>query len=430
MKSKICLLILTLLFLIGCGEKKSSGTGGDGGKEVELRVMWWGSDARHKATLDAIKLFEEKNPGIKIKAEYSGYEGYLEKLSTQMSGKTAPDIMQVDWNWLYIFSKNGDGFYNVRDLKDFDLSNYDEAILNHTVIKDKLNAVPVGLNGMGFYYNQSVFDKAGAKFPESEDDLFAVNKMFKEKLGDDYYPLDVSDEKVNYYFINYYLLQKTGNNLINEENKIGITKEELADALRFYKRMVDEKVTLSTKDRAGLGNVPGDQNPLWVDGHIGGTYEWSSRTGVFQDTLKEGQVASGNYIKGIGDHNAAFIRLNMAFAVNKNTKHPEAAAKFLNFMLSDPEATKILGMTRGIPSNKKALEVLEQENMITGISKEVLDKALAYQGKMISPYYEDERLIKIFAGYVQKIDYGQIDIDKAAEGIIADMEAALKNILR
>lgn len=27
MKSKICLLILTLLFLIGCGEKKSSGTG-------------------------------------------------------------------------------------------------------------------------------------------------------------------------------------------------------------------------------------------------------------------------------------------------------------------------------------------------------------------------------------------------------------------
>ena len=100
MKSKICLLILTLLFLIGCGEKKSSGTGGDGGKEVELRVMWWGSDARHKATLDAIKLFEEKNPGIKIKAEYSGYEGYLEKLSTQMSGKTAPDVMQVDWNWL------------------------------------------------------------------------------------------------------------------------------------------------------------------------------------------------------------------------------------------------------------------------------------------------------------------------------------------
>ena len=108
----------------------------------------------------------------------------------------------------------------------------------------------------------------------------------------------------------------------------------------------------------------------------------------------------------------------------------EAAAKFLNFMLSDTEATKILGMTRGIPSNKKALKVLEQENMITGISKEVLDKALAYQGKMISPYYEDERLVKIFAGYVQKLDYGQIDTDKAAEGIIADMEAALKNILR
>ena len=35
MRSKICLLILTLLFLVGCGEKKNSGTGGDSGKEVE-----------------------------------------------------------------------------------------------------------------------------------------------------------------------------------------------------------------------------------------------------------------------------------------------------------------------------------------------------------------------------------------------------------
>ena len=68
--------------------------------------------------------------------------------------------------------------------------------------------------------------------------------------------------------------------------------------------------------------------------------------------------------------------------------------------------------------------------MIKGISKEVLDKAVSFQGKMISPYYEDERLVKIFSTYIQKIDYGEIDPDKAAEGIINDMNAALKNVVR
>ena len=429
MKKRFYLFLFMLIFLlVSCGGKKAE-SGADG-KEVTLRFLWWGSDTRHKATLEAIKLFEEKNPGIKIKAEYSGYEGYLEKLTTQMSGNTAPDIIQMDWSWLYLFSKTGTGFYDIRQLKDFDLGNYDEAILSHSDINGKLNAIPAGLNGMGFIYNKNVYDKAGVKLPEKAEDLFTTAKIFQEKLGKGYYPIDVSDEKVNYYFINYYLLQKTGNNLINEKNEIGVTKEQLAEALKFYKKMVDEGVTPSTKDRAGLGNVPGEQNPHWIDGHIGGTYEWSSRTGVFQDTLKDGQVVSGNYIMGIGENKAGFTRLNMAFAINKSTKNPEAAAKFLNFMLSDPEATKLLGMTRGIPSNKKAMGELEKENMIKGISKEVLDKAVSFQGKMISPYYEDERLVKIFSTYIQKIDYGEIDPDKAAEGIINDMNAALKNVVR
>ena len=108
MVSMSCALFMLIFLLVSCGGKKAE-SGADG-KEVTLRFLWWGSDTRHKATLEAIKLFEEKNPGIKIKAEYSGYEGYLEKLTTQMSGNTAPDIIQMDWSWLYLFSKTGTGF--------------------------------------------------------------------------------------------------------------------------------------------------------------------------------------------------------------------------------------------------------------------------------------------------------------------------------
>jgi hypothetical protein len=69
MKNKIFWLIMLILILtVSCGEKNNT-SGTDGSKEIVLRFLWWGSESRHKATLDAIKLFEEKNPGIKIKAK-------------------------------------------------------------------------------------------------------------------------------------------------------------------------------------------------------------------------------------------------------------------------------------------------------------------------------------------------------------------------
>ena len=158
MKKKIFYLMLIMLVLVvSCGKKKESAGGGDG-KEVVLRFSWWGGDTRHKATLDAIKLFEEKNPGIKIKAEYSGWDGHFEKLSTQITGNTAPDIMQTDWNWLYIFSKNGDGFYDLNELKDdFDVlisavSNTPSA-LQYASINQMMRAVNDNQNNL-FYCSE------------------------------------------------------------------------------------------------------------------------------------------------------------------------------------------------------------------------------------------------------------------------------------
>ena len=145
------LMMLILVLTISCGEKKESSKDAGAEKEITLRFSWWGGDARHKATLDVIKLYEEKNPGVKIKAEYSGWDGHFEKISTQITGNTAPDIMQIDYNWLYNFSKNGDGFYDINTLKDdFNLDNYDEQALSYTIINGKLNAIPVGMNGRHF----------------------------------------------------------------------------------------------------------------------------------------------------------------------------------------------------------------------------------------------------------------------------------------
>ena len=88
---------------------------------AELRMAWWGGESRHVATQKAIAACGEKY-GHTVKGEFTGFDGYLEKLTTQMAGKTEADIIQVNWPWLPLFSKNGDGFANLRKLKAIDLS--------------------------------------------------------------------------------------------------------------------------------------------------------------------------------------------------------------------------------------------------------------------------------------------------------------------
>ena len=433
MKNKLFWLIMLIVILtVSCGEKNDT-SGKDGGKEVVLRFLWWGSDSRHKATLDAIKLFEEKNPGIKIKAEYGGTDGYFQKLSTQLTGNTAPDIMQVDYIWLFNFSKNGDGFYDINQLKDeFNLDNYTKEDLSYTTINGKLNAIPVGLNGRAFFFNKSLYERAGIEIPKTFDELLATDKILKQKIGPNTKSLDiVTSDSGAMFFVEYYVEQKYGKPLINTDNKVGVTKEELTDAFKFYKMLADSGAVISAKDRAGAGNYPDDQNPLWINGELGGVLNWNTMIGAYGDMLKKGDtMVAGDFLTGIGDHKSAYLKVNMTLAINKNTKYPKEAAKFLNFLLSDPEAAKILGIVRGIPLNKSAYAELEKEGQTKGPVAEGLTKALNFAGPKKSPYIEDERTRQLGLRITQKLDYNEITPEQAGEQMYTELVKLLEQMTR
>ena len=124
---KLFILSLSTIALFGaCGKTEEKATTSSDDKIV-LRVSWWGGEDRHKKTVEALKLFEQKYPNITVKAEYGGWQGWQEKITTQMAGGMAADLMQINWNWINIFSKDGNGLYDLNSLSsDIDLS--DESI--------------------------------------------------------------------------------------------------------------------------------------------------------------------------------------------------------------------------------------------------------------------------------------------------------------
>lgn len=390
------------------------------GKTVNLKMSWWGGDARHKQTLEAIKLFEEKYPEIKVKPEYGGWQGWQEKVTTQIVGNTSPDVMQINWNWIDLFSRDGDGFYDLNKVKDIlELDkNYSQELLDQCIVNGKLNALPVGVTGKVFYINKTTYEKAGLPVPTSFDEMIKSAKVIREKLGDDYYAFD-TDAYGAILLMLYKLEQETGKPFI-VDNKVAYTEEQLKNAADFYLDLVNTKTIPSLEDRAAAGNVQLDQHPSWIIGKFGGTYEWDSASLKWRDSLQEGeQLVVGDYPTDLGPYNSGFTKISMAFAINKDTKYPKETAELLNFIVSNDDAVKALDVSRGIPANKKAVATLEKANLLDPFMLEANNKVISFAGNGIHPLFEHKQLHTELKDIVDNLGYKQITSEEFAKQVLA-----------
>lgn len=388
-------------------------------KVVNLKMSWWGGDDRHQKTLEALKLFEEKYPNIKVKPEYGGWQGWQEKVTTQIVGNTSPDVMQIDWNWIDLFSRDGSGFYDLNKVSHIlELEkNYPQEMLNQCVANGKLNAVPIGVTGKVFYINKTTYEKAGLPVPSSFEEMISSSKIIREKLGNDYYAFD-TDAYGALLLMIYKLEQETGKPFIID-NKVAYTEAEVTEAVRFYDNLVKENVMPSLKVRAAAGFIPLDQHPSWIQGKYAGTYEWDSSAQKWQDALEAGQeLVVAPYPKDFGTYPSAFNKVSMGYAIKKNTKHPEEAATLIHFLTSDPEAIKILGTSRGVPSNATAINVLKENNQLTGLGFDANNAVISFSGKGIHPLFEHKKLNTDLRTVIENLGYGQKSVEETAKDII------------
>ena len=63
-------------------------------EDLTLRMLWWGGDTRHTPTLAALDKYTERT-GISVEGEYAGWDGYYQRIVTQLAGGTAPDLPRL-----------------------------------------------------------------------------------------------------------------------------------------------------------------------------------------------------------------------------------------------------------------------------------------------------------------------------------------------
>lgn len=404
---------------------------------VTLRVEWWGGDDRHKATLDAIKAFEKLYPYITIKAEYGGFDGMQEKVNTQMAGHTAPDVMQINYDWIASLSKDGKGFYDLNSLNGIiDLSNWDQDTLKFGMRKNILNAIAVSTTGRSFFYNKTTFDKLGVSIPKTWDDLLAAGEKF-QSAGKDYYPCDFDTGSgfTSFYMAMAYEQQKTGKEFLSQDGEIGLTVDEFKDALDFYMKLEKGHVTRTQKQiQNDAGQTPLYQTNNFISGNVAGFLEWSSSVGKFKQVLteKKNTLVLGD-LPTMSDAKISgwFVKPSLLFAINGQTKYPKQSALFLNYLLNSPEASTILGSTRGIPTSKAALAALQKSN--TKLSTDIAYQATAQinncKPTLESPYMDNSQIKKAYIAAVQSVSYGTASTQQAAQTLYQSMKDTLSDIV-
>ena len=398
---------------------------------VTLTMSWWGGESRHNAYQEALKAFSAANSNITVNPTFAAWSGWEDTMSTKFAGGVAEDVCQINWNWLYNYSANGQTFIDLNSVTDYlDLSQWDDAKLAACNVANAQQCVPVAMTGRIFYWNMTTFNKAGiTEVPKSLDDLMAAGKAFQEKLGNDYYPMHLGayDRMILMVF---YLESKYGKDWADPvTSTLNYTADEIAEGIDFIKSLVDGHVMMNLKTYySANSDTATHQSNEWITGKIAGIFEWDSAASKYSSALDDANkdgFTVGEEIK-FGDNNGGFSKVSMGLAITKTSKCVAEAATLINFLLNEEKGAAIMGSECGIPASKAGLAAAQAAGAVKDLVADANSKVMAFTTNKLDPLFENNDLKASGTGIYQEvfdsIDYGDETPESAVSALLEGME--------
>ena len=418
-KRVVTLCITAAMMLTACGAPAGS---------TVIRFSWWGGDSRHQATEAAAERFRALHPELTVRTEYGAWNGWEDAAAAALYAGTEPDVMQVNRNWLDDYSSGSTGFLDLRQFSDIiDLQQYDADVLEMCTVDGALLCIPVSKTGRVFFWNETAFRNAGLPVPDSFAALCEAGAVFREKCGENCYPLALGWYDRMLFTV--YLLQCRWGREWIADGKLQYSEAEIASALETIEMMEQRHVIPPLKQIAGSGAESFDKDENWITGKYGGIYEWDSSAGKFADALAEGQTLTvGSYFRDLGDYQGGLSKIALGFAVSRHTAAPEACAELIAFLVSDPEAVKLLGTERGVPLNHRAYDICASAGLLDDLSAEASARMNAWITMQMDPVFEQARLKGtggVYEDVFTGLSYHDYSVSQAAERLCAGIQAAL-----
>lgn len=359
--SLVLIYLLAVSFVFGGGQSENTSNGADDGT-TEVRVSWWGGDTRHEKYRQMLDHYEELNPGIKIIREFSGFDGYFDKLTVQAASGNMPDVVHMHLTKVADYASRG----ALLPLDEYvesgiiDLSEFNQAIIDSGKVGDTIYMVSLGNSITGMYANETKLAELGFELPENDwtwEECFEYCKAVQAKLPDGSYALQDSSRLNSDTAFDFFLRQR-GKCLYSADGQLGFEKQDMIDWFNMWKEFREAGITPPMSLTTSEGDFThGDS--LLAKGRVLFATGPANQLAIYQDYMTDKLVMvripgqdtgmNGEFVEG------AYI------SIGANSKHPEEAAKIINYLLNDETAVSIFGAEHGALGSAKMNEFIKPQ---------------------------------------------------------------------
>ena len=421
-KSLAVLSAAALLAVTAGCSSPSSNKAEDG--PVEIRFSWWGNAGRAELTNKAIAEFEAANPNIKVKPEYGDISGYFDKLATQMAANDAPDVITMGGAYPAEYANRGALLDLTKVQGSLDLSKIDQGALENGQVKGKQYGVSTGANALAIVANPAVFDAAGVPLPDDGswtwDDFARIAGDITAKSPKGTYG---TATVLTHDSLDAFARQR-GESLYTRDGQLGLGKKTVQDYFDYSLKLSESGAAPSASETVEKLNVSTEQTRMGM-GKAGMMLTWSNSL----TALSKASGAELKLLKLPGEKPTPGIWLQSSqfYTISARSKHTDAAAKLVNFLVNNQAAARILQSDRGIPGNSEMRAAIQDKLTPQGkVEAEYIDQI----GKMdFAPTYigptGSTAVSEITARINTDVLFKRLTPEKAADQWLSESKAAI-----
>jgi multiple sugar transport system substrate-binding protein len=400
----------------------SQGGGNQGGK-TNLALAWWGNPTRNKNTQAMIDAYMKANPDVTISGQPGEFNSYWDKLATQTAGGQAPDIIQMDMNYIAEYGTRN----ALLDLSGVDTSKFVEGTVDSGKINDKLVGINAGINTAVILANPKVFEKAKMEVPDDKtwtwDQMIEVGAEAASKAG---VPFGVS-ALLNSDTLFGAFVRQHGKELFTPDG-LGF---EAAEAQAWYDLLVKgvkAKAFGTPEQMTEELAKPLDQSAIVV-GTAAMQYQNSNQLLAVSNAAGEKiEMLRPPSLAGKATERKGWYKASMLWSASAKTKNPEAAIAWINWFANTPDAASIDLAERGIPPNAEILAEVKSEFSPEQqvVAKFINDIKTEVGNTPIAPPPGGGTIAELLSRHGTDVIYGRTSSAEGAQKFVDELKSNLK----
>ena len=376
-------------------------------EQTTIRVLWWGSQARHDLTVAAIDKFMEKNPDIKVEIEFSDWGGYWSKLAAQAAGGLVPDVVQMDYAYLIQYAENG----ILEDLTPYlesgalNVENIADSVLESGKVGDGIYALATGTNVNALLYRKDVLDELNLTMPMSptESEYNALVKAVYDATGRTNGTFTGFGEGLRMH------LRCYGLNLFNDEGT-ALGFDDPAYIVYVWQRYLDA-VAYGSQLGVGEGTAAtafdGYVADHWCQSH------YTNELAAYQNGSNCDLELAAYPQMDDATMSPTYVKPTMYWSVYKDSKVKDAAMTFINYFTHDTDCFDIVGIDRGMPVSSAVREYLVPKLDETSQKVAAFMDYMSQEGNT-SPIMKPDitvynELDSLYGTYFEQVQYDMVD---------------------